>query len=345
MAEAITERLDVAYYYPAPYWSVGEGAWVKSLLLFFDKVSILLPGYMYGRHHFADPVLAKPLEDLGLLEVLEPTTWIDQDMAENLAEAVRGMLANGVFDDLPDDVHFHELSQSRIGYAADVDLAESLVSELQAKGLAKPSEDGVSIPLHPTVRTTMLVILAQLARSASNKQNLSIHPATSNEHVFNDLISTLSRERMPSRDSVIAFELEPVSFNMDSVPLDEILQFRVEHRAAHRAYMRDLRGFMAELAELNVPREREALLLQRRQEISDQAHELQRSTRMALGKNLASWSLGLAGSAWSVTTGDPFGALLAMLGLGTALLGSDSAGSSKVAAYSYLFQTQRTFAR
>ena len=31
---------------------------VVTLLLFFDKVSILLPGYMYGRHHFADPVLA-----------------------------------------------------------------------------------------------------------------------------------------------------------------------------------------------------------------------------------------------------------------------------------------------
>ena len=84
----MSERLDVAYYYhPAPYWGIDEGGWVKSLLLFFDKVSILLPGYMYGRHHFADPVLAEPLEDRGLLEVLEPTNWIDPDMAKKLAEA------------------------------------------------------------------------------------------------------------------------------------------------------------------------------------------------------------------------------------------------------------------
>lgn len=54
----MTQRLDVAYYYPAPFWGMSEGGWVKSLLLFFDKVSILLPGYMYGRHHFADSVLA-----------------------------------------------------------------------------------------------------------------------------------------------------------------------------------------------------------------------------------------------------------------------------------------------
>ena len=296
--DAMSERLDVAYYYPAPYWGIDEGGWVKSLLLFFDKVSILLPGYMYGRHHFADPVLAEPLEDRGLLEVLEPTKWIDPDMAKKLAEAVSGLLANGVFDDLSKDVHFHELSQSRLGYRADVKLADSLVSELRAKGLAKPSEDGVSVPLQPTVRATILVILAQLARSAGTKQDLSIHPATNDGSALRDLIKTLSREGMPLRDRVIAFDLEPVSFDMDSVPLDELLQFRSEHQAAHRAYMRDLRGFMAELADVSRQEEREALLLQRRQEISDAAHDLQRSTRRALGRNLPSWSFGLAGGAW-----------------------------------------------
>ena len=71
---------------------MGEGGWVKSLLLFFDKVSILLPDYMYGRHHLADPVLAKPLADRGLLEVLEPTHWVDHDMAGSLAEAVSSCL-------------------------------------------------------------------------------------------------------------------------------------------------------------------------------------------------------------------------------------------------------------
>ena len=184
------------------------------------------------------------------------------------------------------DVHFHELSQSRLGYGADVKLADSLVSELRAKGLAKPSEDGVSVPLQPTVRATILVILAQLARSAGTKQDLSIHPATNDGSALRDLIKTLSREGMPSRDRVIAFDLEPVSFDMDSVPLDELLQFRSEHQAAHRAYMRDLRGFMAELADVSRQEEREALLLQRRQEISDAAHDLQRSTRRALGRNL-----------------------------------------------------------
>ena len=34
---------DIAYYYPALHWGWHESSWVKSLLLFFDKVAILLP--------------------------------------------------------------------------------------------------------------------------------------------------------------------------------------------------------------------------------------------------------------------------------------------------------------
>lgn len=59
---------DVAYYYPAPYWRRRESDWVKSLLLFFDKVSILSPRYLYGRHEAADATLAGPLEERGLLD-------------------------------------------------------------------------------------------------------------------------------------------------------------------------------------------------------------------------------------------------------------------------------------
>ena len=163
--------------------------------------------------------------------------------------------------------------------------------------------------------------------------------------LLQDLIDTLSRERMPSRDSVIAFDLEPVSFNMDSVPLDELLQFRVEHQVAHRAYMRDLRGFMAELADVSLPGEREELLLQRREEIADAAHDLQRSTRRALGRNLPSWSFGLAGGVWSATAGDPVGTALAALGLVSDIMGWNGADSNKVAAYSYLFRVEHSFGR
>ena len=193
---------DIAYYYPAPYWSLREGTWIKSLLLFFEEVAILLPHYMYGRHQAADPTIAKPLEERGLLRVIEPNEWIDAKMANQLAEVIVELLTNGMFDDLPEPKHFHELSQSRMGYGADVELADFLVEELRTRNLARPSEDGVSIPLHPTVRTTILVILAQLSRLAGNERGFTIHPATDDACAINDLIKTLSRESMPSYNKV-----------------------------------------------------------------------------------------------------------------------------------------------
>ena len=333
---------DSAYYYPAPYWAIKEGGWIKSLLLFFDEVAILLPDYMYGRHRQADPTLAGPLEDLGLLKVLEPNDWVDAETTNKLAEIVVELLTNGAFDDLPKAEYFEELSQSRIGYGADIDLASFLVEELRTRGLARTSEDGVSIPLHPVVRTTILVILAQLFRVAGAKRGMIVHPTTNYAEAIRDLVETLSRDSMPSRENVIKLDLEPVSFDLESVPLDDVLQFRTEHRDAHRAYIRNLRGFMAELAEIEDSNEREAKLLERRQEIADAAHEIQRTTRRTLGKNLASWSLGIAGSVWASTTGDLFGLALGAAGLISGLIPSSG---KTVSVYTYLFQANRMFPR
>jgi hypothetical protein len=91
------EQPQIGYYYPAPFWAPSESASVKSLLLFFDRVAILLPDYMHGRHAAADPSLVEPLEDKGLLQVLEPKEWIDSAMAGQLATVVdrasrRGLL-------------------------------------------------------------------------------------------------------------------------------------------------------------------------------------------------------------------------------------------------------------
>lgn len=335
----MSRRPDVAYYYPAPFWRLRESSWVKSLLLFFDHVAILLPNYMYGRHRASDITLVDPLEERGLLKVLEPTDWIDDEMANKLAEIVLSLLKGGAFDDLPNAPYFAELSMSRMGYAADVELAESLVDELEAAGLARPSEDGVSIPLHPTVRTTVLVVLGQLSRLAGSKRGMACHPTTSHPQAISDLVRTLSREEEPSTSRVIQLDLERVAFDLESVPLDDVLQFRKEHKDTHRDYMREVRGFMVELAMVEDPEQRELMLRERRQQIRDAAHDLQLLSSRAMGKNLFSWTLGISGTAWSATTGDPLGAVLATLGLVTNLIG----GPEVPTVYSYLFASQKRF--
>ncbi len=86
---------EIAYYYPEPYWLADEGGWVKSLLLFFDEIAILLPEYMRGRHVIADPTLAGPIEDLGLLRVIEPKTFVDEATAAELAEVIEALVEVG----------------------------------------------------------------------------------------------------------------------------------------------------------------------------------------------------------------------------------------------------------
>ena len=333
---------ETAYYYPAPYWVSAEGDWIKSLLLFFDEVAILLPDYMHGRHRAADPSLVGPLEERRLLRVLEPKEWIDKEMAETLAEVVVNLLADGVFDELPKERYFAELSQSRMGYGADVELAQFLVDELRNRDLAKPSEDGVSIPLHPVVRTTILVILGQLSRGAGKRHGLVLHPATNSQQAAGDLVATLARDSMPSCSSVISFDLEPVSLDMSMIPLEDVLQLRQELGTSHKEYMRSLRGFLLELGQIEDPKEREVMLLQRRQEIADKAHDNQRSTRLSLGKNLASWSLGITGASWSLGTGDLLGVALGAAGLATGVVPGPG---SPVGAYSYLFEVTSAFGR
>ena len=342
----MTERIEAAYYYPAPFWHSDESGWIKTLLLFFDEIDILLPGYMYGRHHAADPSMAIPLEERGLLRILEPNTWVTGDLALKLAEVMVELLTSGAFDNLPDRQYFAELSQSRIGYGADVELADMLVEELEARGLARPSEDGVSIPLHPDVRSTILVLLGQLARLASVDEDVVMNPATKHRPAVEDLVRLLLREPLPSAQNVVSLDLEPVAFDLDPVPLDDVLDFRDEHGTAHKTYMRDLRRFLAELCAVSDEGERAKLLLDRRQELADNAHDLQRASRAALAKNLSSWSLGLAGAAWSTATGDPIGMALGAAGVvAPQVVGAAMPAPQPVAAYSYLFSAQRQFAR
>ena len=326
---------DVAYYYPAPYWSLRETDWVKSLLLFFDKVSILLPTYMYGRHEAADPSLAGPMEERGLLQVLEPETWVDRKVASQLNGIMTSLLAEGVFDELPDAEYFAELSRSRIGYGADVELADSLVEELKARNLARPSENGVSIPLHPQVRTTILVFLSQLLRTAGAERDLCLHPVTSHRQAIADLAATLSRKGMPSHGRFVQLDLEAVSLDLSTVPLDEVLQFRDEHRDLHRAYMRDLRGFLDELGSIALPGDREEALRERGQEIRDAAADIQRTAAREFRHDLGSWSLAISGAVWG---GPVVGAVLGVASLVWDQLGKEKEKSPT--AYSYLFAAE-----
>ena len=328
---------EIAYYYPDPYWLADEGGWVKSLLLFFDQVAVLLPSYMRGRHVMADPTLAGPLEDEGLLLVLEPETFVDEATVMQLTDVIEALVDGGAFDELSDVDRFAELSMSRMGLGVLGPVARKVADKLRKRGLATESADGVSIPMHPAVRSSYLLVLAQLARETGARQGFDLHPATNGRgsEAFRQL---LDLESMPSRGQVVDFDTQVVAIDLDDIPLEDILQFKRESDGAHRKYMQNLRNFALGLEAMDEG-DRARALADRRADLEDEAQDLRRRawTAWRSPKDVTGFGLGIAGATWSIATANPIPAALTAIGAGLKMLPSKHQGS----AYSYLFDAQR----
>ena len=137
---------EIAFYYPGPIWHALD--WIKTLILFFDGVGILLPDYMKGKLEHEDPATVPPRLEKGLLHILDPGRIIDKKATEQLGETMGELIKSGALDKLPKDIHYHEISYSRMGGYGDEKIARDLLEKLKKKGLAKDTKDGVSIPMH-----------------------------------------------------------------------------------------------------------------------------------------------------------------------------------------------------
>ncbi len=327
------KRREIAFYYPGPVWYSGD--WIKNLVLFFDGVALLVPEYMKDKPDVVDPAIAAGLRKEHLLHILEPERIVDKSATEKLAVAMTDVIASGALDPLAkDDVRFHELSYSRLGSYGDPGLAKMIFEELKSRGLARDSEDGVSIPMHPMVRALVLVLLAQILRPYGKQMDSELSPATDRPQLVDALRELLSLPTLPSSGHVVSFDLETVGVDLGPIPIDEVLSFRREHLSEHRAYARTVRRFVRELSFL--PEREQALLFEERQEeLQEIARDLRRLSRKAW-KRPASFALSLAGAAWTLKTGDPIGAIL---GAAVALFGGgESRRQPEAGAYSYIFR-------
>ena len=172
-----------------------------------------------------------------------------------------------------------------------------------------------------------------------------IHPTTRDERALHDLTNVLGMETMPSHGKVISFDVEQIGFDLEPVPLDEVLEFRNECRDSHAAYIRNLRGFMVELGEEESPDAREALLRQRQEEISTAAKVLHRNANQAFGGKLRSMGIAIGGAAWTAATGDAVSMALSGLGLLDAAWQKVQASQEQATAYSYLFSAEQRYGK
>jgi hypothetical protein len=324
---------EVAFYYPGHLWSEPE--WIKTLLLFFDGIGLLVPEYKQHEPESIDPVLAGPLRDRKLLHYLVADEVVDAEATAKLASSLSELLTLGAFDKIAmDGTTFHAISMSRLGYYGDQRLAQELYDAFESRGLARPSEDGKSIPIHPLVRSLVLTLLAQILCAKGSSFGFDLSPATDRHEVVRALAEFLNIPQLPSSGHVIAFDLQTVAVDLSTVPIDEVLSFREENGKAYRKYVRSARTFARHLS-LLPSEERTKAFRDRSEELDDLAADLRQKSKKAW-KRPATFSLGLAGGFWSAVT-NPIGGALSLAGL---FVRGHEKASNEAGAFSYLFEAQ-----
>ena len=329
---------EVAFYYPGWMWHSDNA--IKNLLLFFDGIAVLVPEYLKHSLERRVPEIVLPLMDAKLLHILEAETMIDRSATEDLAEAMTEIIVSGLLDPLASqETRFHELSYSRLGGRGDQELAKMIHEELKARGLARDTEDGVSIPLHPLVHSLVLVLHSQILIPYGRKTGLALEPTTDRPQLVAALGEVLSLPSMPSAGSVVATDLATIGVDLSAIPLDEVLSFRTEHGNEYRSYRRAVKAFVRDLSSLSPP-ERVAALGDRTEEIDDLARDIERLSTSSW-KRPATFSLGVAGAVYSAVSGDPVSAALS---LGAILIGKERPKAALPGSYSYLFSAGHRYA-
>jgi hypothetical protein len=231
-SETIKKR-ELASYYPNPMWTHGD--WIENLVLFFDGIALLVPSYMKGRPEEIDPAIVAGLKQHGLLEIIQPEKAVDKAATEKLATALTEVITSGVLDNLAKEkTAFHELSMSRLGYYGDEGLYKMIFEELKKRGLAKESEDKVSIPMHleGTLPRSCLVVADSEAVRKNTQANLN--PATDMPKMVRAHSDLLEVNTEPTEGHVVEFDLNAVTVDLGAVPIDAVLDFRAQNLKAHQ---------------------------------------------------------------------------------------------------------------
>jgi len=325
------ENPEIAFYYPNPMWRNSD--WIKNLILFFDGIGLLVPEYMKDRIESLDPSIVSGLNEFDLLHIIEPEEAIDASSTEMLVSILTDVIVSGTLDILAkNSVDFQYLSNSRLGFHGDYELAEMIFEELKKRGLAKDSEDDKTILLHPMVRSLILTLLSQIVRPYGDKIKLDLNPVTDRHRLIGSLKEMLSIPNSPSSGNVISFDLNVVSVDVSAIPFDDVLAFREENFKFFKEYQRECKLFAFELSSMN-QEERNQYFEIRQEKLNDIASDLRKISRKAW-KKPSSFALTIAGGAWALATGDIIGGAIAASG---SLLGIDK-DHKEIGAYSYLFK-------
>jgi hypothetical protein len=353
---------NLAYYFSDWIWKPRSVDLMKSMLLFFDGLTLALPTNLAARMVDEDPILATPLVERGLLVNFDPATTLDADSAECLAVTLTELLEHhpGLWraNDKYLQLAAEHWGAGKARYAAVAGFERALFE----RGLITPRLDGL-FDLSLSARLLVLTVFAQSLRLQLAQSGIKLHCATDSDRVVGDVIeglmfyeSSLAQSDLlmvgdiwgeseagdcfylwrPVRSmeaGQLADDLLNVGADLSAVPLDEVLDFRRENGRHYRAYAKALRDFVISQSQVG-PAEHQRAQVERAEEIHDQAAELRHISRVSFGARTAALLISIGGAAWTLKAGDPIGALLAGTSAAAQAL---PVPAPRVTEYSYLF--------
>ncbi|MEV2254502.1 hypothetical protein AB0I94_28665 [Streptomyces sp. NPDC050147] len=345
---------DYLYYASDWIWDIDFETHIKSLLLFFDGVAFSLPGEAISEVINRSSGLAQPLTEHGLLINLVPEETLPVESSAQLAEALTQWVTDNRDLLASMDEPYEALTPQHWGVRPheQVREAEVLSATLRRLGLAYPTHHQDIWHLSPHVHLLVLMFYCKaLHRAIQQRSDITLQPvfeAHEFKHTYGftprQLIemvmssSSLTTSQRRGSVRIVESDIRQVGVDLTHVPLDEILDFRRQHRDSLRSYVRGLRGLLLAAEHFN-NEQFEAELRERANQIDQEARELRRATRRAFGATLAGSALSIAGAAWTATQGDLVGALLATAAAGVTF----TPPSQPATAYSYFFQIDRRF--
>jgi hypothetical protein len=300
---------ELACYYGAQDWLGSDKLidWTKSLLLFFDGIATSYSSDTFDRLVNSDPVLAQPLVAHGLLHNYAP---------RQLSRA---------------EILDRDLDAEYDGAA----IAKSLVERLlyAYRKFPEMSSDDIFQVFAKAVEATIL---------RNTITSVAIQPITSNSTAARIAVEHFKIYAHASRSNVIVADMKAIGVDFGRIKLDEVLDFRRLHGSEYRTYARDLRDFTLNLSLMSA--EEQALAMEdRATEFNDRAEVLRRLARSAFKRSAAVLACGIAGAAWTLSKGDPAGALFAT---GAATASFNVSHPMPVdASYSYIFAARDEFSR
>jgi hypothetical protein len=320
--DSLKSATDLGYYFSDWIWDRESSDFMKSMLLFFDGLTLSLPS------------------ERGLLVNFAPADVLDEDSAEQLALAL-----NEIIKQIPFAMKGRR--QGLVSYhwgagVAAIETIRAFEKTLEDRGLASPGTEFGMYDIDGPARTLILLLFAHTLQNMLRERGLALHLATNSEWLSFEIEGWLSRypghtrHADPMNPFLLRRDLIDVGADLSAVPLDEVLDFREENGQHYRAYARGLRELLALGVQTN-PAEQRRLLEERSLEIREQAAALRRVSRNAFGTRAAALLVSLAGAAWTLHTGDSIGAILAGSAAGIQALPVEG---QPVTAYSYLMRAR-----